>query len=81
MERAGLKDLRLHDLRRTVGSWMTQAGTDLNAVKNALRHRNLSTTLIYARLKDEQARDALDQHSERLEKCVETSAAHQAVTT
>jgi integrase len=67
LQRAGLRDLRLHDLRRTVGSWMTQAGTDLNAVKDALRHRNLGTTLIYARLKEEQARDALDQHSERLE--------------
>jgi integrase len=67
LKRAGLKDLRLHDLRRTVGSWMTQAGTDLNAIKDALRHRNLGTTLIYARLREEQARDALDQHSDRLE--------------
>ena len=66
MNRAGLEDLRLHDIRRTVGSWMTQAGTDLNAIKDALRHRNIGTTLIYARVRDEMARDTLDKHSERL---------------
>jgi integrase len=67
----GLKDLRLHDIRRTVGSWMTQAGTDLNAIKDALRHRNIGTTLIYARVRDEEARDALARHSERLEGVIE----------
>ena len=71
INQAGLKGLRLHDIRRTVGSWMTQAGTDLNAVREALRHRNISTTLTYARLRDEQARDALELHSERLEGVIE----------
>ena len=34
---AGLDDLRLHDLRRTVGSWLSQAGVDLNTIKEGLR--------------------------------------------
>ena len=34
---AGVQDLQIHDLRRTAGSWMTQAGVDLNTIKDALR--------------------------------------------
>src|SRR3546814_8414248 len=41
--------LRLHDLRRTVGSWLSAAGVDLNTIKHGLRHASLSTTLTYAR--------------------------------
>ena len=60
---AGLDDIRLHDLRRTVGSWLSKAGVDLNTIKHALRHASLSTTLTYARLGEEPARAALEQHS------------------
>ena len=63
---AGVDDVRLHDLRRTVGSWMTQAGADLNLVKNALRHANISTTLIYARLGEDAAREAMEDHGRRI---------------
>lgn len=62
----GLMDLRLHDLRRTVGSWLSQSGVDLNVVKSALRHESLSTTLTYARLGSDPARDALERHGERV---------------
>ncbi len=54
----GIEDLRLHDLRRSVGSWMTQDKVDFNRIKDALRHSNLSTTLTYARLGDDAAREA-----------------------
>ena len=63
---AGVADLRLHDLRRTLGSWMTQAGTDLNVVKDALRHSNISTTLIYARLGEDPAREAFEAHGKQV---------------
>ncbi len=63
---AGVEDVRLHDLRRTVGSWLTQAGVDLNLVKDALRHSNISTTLIYARLGQDAARDAMEEHGKRI---------------
>ncbi len=61
-----LHDLRLHDLRRTVGSWLTQGGVDLNKVKDALRHSNISTTLIYARLGEDPVRDAMEGLGEQL---------------
>lgn len=61
-KRAKCEDLRIHDLRRSVGSWLTQAGVDLNVIKDALRHADLSTTLVYAHLGEDPAREALEQH-------------------
>ncbi len=63
---AGLVDVRLHDLRRTVGSWLSGADVDLNKVKEALRHRSVSTTLIYARLSQDSVRDVMEEHGKRV---------------
>jgi len=49
-----------------VGSWLTQAGVDLNLVKDALRHSNISTTLIYTRLGQDASRDAMEEHGKRI---------------
>ena len=65
-KRAGVEDVRLHDLRRTVGSWLTQHGADLNLVKDALRHASISTTLTYARLGADPARAAMEDHGRRI---------------
>lgn len=65
-ERAGVEDLRIHDLRRSVGSWLTQAGVDLNQIKEALRHSAISTTLTYARLAEDSARGPMEQHGRRV---------------
>ena len=50
LERAGLSDLHLHDLRRTMGSWQAAQGTSLHVIGKSLGHRNVATTAIYARL-------------------------------
>ena len=63
---AGLVDLRLHDLRRSVGSWMTADNVDLNRIKDALRHANISTTLTYARLGEDASREAFERHGQRI---------------
>ena len=63
---AQVPDLRLHDLRRTVGSWLSQSGVDLNLIKEALRHANLSTTLIYARLGQDAARESIEAHGQQV---------------
>ena len=42
--------LRFHDLRRSVGSYMAQAGLPLNQIGAVLGHKDLKTTLVYARL-------------------------------
>jgi integrase len=65
-KRAGIEDVRLHDLRRTAGSWLAQAGNDLHLVGSILGHRNLSTTRIYARLGHDVMHRALDEHGARI---------------
>jgi integrase len=50
LARAGLKDLRIHDLRRTMGSWQAKTGASLAIIGKSLNHKNQSTTAIYARL-------------------------------
>jgi integrase len=48
--RAGLSDVRPHDLRRSLGSWMAMTGSSLPVVGKMLGHSQPSTTAIYARL-------------------------------
>ncbi|MGA7949736.1 MAG: tyrosine-type recombinase/integrase [Thiobacillaceae bacterium] len=50
LERAGIEDLRLHDLRRTLGSWQAKSGASLAIIGKSLNHKSTSTTAIYARL-------------------------------
>ncbi|MCC7254380.1 MAG: tyrosine-type recombinase/integrase [Dokdonella sp.] len=63
---AGVEDVRLHDLRRTVGSWLAAAGYSLPLIGKVLNHSNVATTAIYARLGHEQARASLEQLGERM---------------
>jgi len=50
LERAGISDLRIHDLRRTLGSWQAKTGASLAIIGKSLNHKNLASTAIYARL-------------------------------
>jgi integrase len=63
---AGVEDVRLHDLRRTVGSWLVQAGNSLSLIGKVLNHSNVSTTAVYARMGQDQTRDALEQMGKRM---------------
>ncbi len=63
---AGMEDLQIHDLRRSVGSWLSHSGIELNLIKEALRHANISTTLAYARLGQDVVRDAMEDHGRRV---------------
>jgi integrase len=42
--------LRIHDLRRTLGSWQAKQGASLAIIGKSLNHKNQQTTAIYARL-------------------------------
>ena len=57
---AGVPNVRLHDLRRTVGSWLAQSGNSLHLIGRVLNHRTPSTTQIYARFGNDHVRDALE---------------------
>ena len=63
---AGVADVRLHDLRRTVGSWLAQSGNSLHLIGKVLNHSNQSTTAIYARFGDDSVRTALEQHGAKI---------------
>lgn len=47
---AGIEDVRLHDLRRTLGSWQAAAGASLPIIGRSLGHTSLQATQVYARL-------------------------------
>ena len=63
---AGIEDVRLHDLRRTVGSWLASNGSSLHLIGRVLNHSNPSTTQVYARFHDDPVRQALEAHGEQL---------------
>lgn len=65
-EAAGVVDVRLHDLRRTVGSWLAQSGNSLHLIGRVLNHSNQSTTAVYARFGEDSVRVALEQHGARI---------------
>jgi integrase len=50
LKRAQIDDLHLHDLRRSLASWMAMSGHSLLEIGRALGHRDPRSTAIYARL-------------------------------
>ena len=60
LDRAGLSNLRIHDLRRTLGSWQAKQGASLAIIGKSLNHKNPSTTAIYARLDLDPVRDSVN---------------------
>jgi integrase len=59
---AGLDDLRIHDLRRTVGSWLVRDGASLHLVGSVLNHKDQKTTAGYAYFQTKERHKALDKH-------------------
>jgi integrase len=47
---AKITALRIHDLRRTLGSWQARTGASLTIIGKSLNHKSPMTTAIYARL-------------------------------
>ncbi len=60
LERAGIDDLRIHDLRRTLGSWQAKTGASLAIIGKSLNHKNQNTTAIYARLDLDPVRESVN---------------------
>jgi integrase len=57
-DRAGVPDLRMHDLRRTLGSYMADTGASLPLIGKTLGHKSQAATAIYARLALDPVREA-----------------------
>jgi integrase len=60
LERANISNLRIHDLRRTMGSWQAKTGASLTVIGKSLNHKSTQTTAIYARLDMDPVRDSMN---------------------
>ena len=66
LAQAGLQNIRVHDLRRTVGSWLAQSGVSLHLIGDVLNRRDLRTTLGYAYFQTQQRRNVLNDHGSKV---------------
>lgn len=57
---AGIDGARIHDLRRTMGSWQAKTGASLPIIGKSLNHKSASSTSIYARLDMDPVRAAME---------------------
>ena len=60
LKRAELQDLRLHDLRRTLGSWQAATGANSYVIGKSLGHKTQQATAIYARLNIDPVRESME---------------------
>jgi len=58
LQRAGIEDLRIHDLRRSLASFQIDAGVSLSIIGKGLGHHSQQTTAVYARLAQDPVADA-----------------------
>lgn len=58
--RARIRDLRIHDLRRTMGSWQAKTGASLAIIGKSLNHKSVAATTVYARLDLDPVRDSME---------------------
>lgn len=59
LKRAAITNLRIHDLRRTQGSWQAGLGVSLPIIGKSLGHASLAATAVYAQLNLDPVRAAM----------------------
>jgi integrase len=67
---AGFKDVRLHDLRRTFGSWQAMGGSSELLIGKSLGHRNTRSTAVYARLTLDPVRQSVERATDAMRSVV-----------
>lgn len=70
-KRAGLEDVRIHDLRHTYASQALAQGLDLTMVGKLLGHTQIQTTMRYAHLADDSVHQAARQVSSQLSQAIQ----------
>lgn len=65
-KRAGLANLHLHDLRRSLASFQIDTGSPLEVIQKTLGHESKVTTEIYARLALEPVRESVERAAEEI---------------
>lgn len=57
---ARIEDIRIHDLRRTMGSWQARTGASLLIIGKSLGHKSPQSTAVYARLNTDPVRASME---------------------
>jgi integrase len=65
LRRAGIDGVTIHDLRRTVGSYLAISGAELPLIAKTLGHKDMRSTQVYARLNVEPVRIAMQNIQDR----------------
>ncbi len=73
LARAGLSDLRFHDLRHTLASWQAIAGTSLAIIGRGLGHNSPTTTNRYAHINVDPVRASMEQAAGALLRAADTT--------
>ncbi len=66
LQKAGIKDLRIHDLRRTLGSWQAATGANSYMIGQSLGHKSPHSTAVYARLNLDPVRVSVEKATEAM---------------
>jgi integrase len=66
LEEANINDLRIHDLRRTLGSYQAATGANGYIIGKSLGHRSQQSTAIYARLNLDPVRESVNKATEAM---------------
>ncbi|MEI6658093.1 MAG: site-specific integrase [Planctomycetota bacterium] len=78
---AGFKDVRLHDLRRTFGSWQAANGSSELLIGKSLGHRNTRSTAVYARLNLDPVRQSVERATNAMREVVDSARAKREAAT
>ena len=62
-DRAGLPDVRIHDLRRTHGSWLAQKGASVAQIQKALGQKSPQAAAVYMQFQQDATWEMTDQFS------------------
>ena len=60
LDKANIKDLRIHDIRRTLGSYQAITGASLPVIGKSLGHKSSQATQIYSRLNNDPVRQSMN---------------------
>ncbi len=66
LKAAKLTNLRIHDLRRTLGSWQARTGASLSVIGKSLNHKSFQSTAIYARLDIDPVRESMNKATDAI---------------
>lgn len=78
-KRAGLEDVRIHDLRHSFASVGLAGGSGLHLIGKLLGHANVATTNRYAHLSDDPLQDAADKISREVSAALSGATGAQVV--